>query len=231
SAILTTSLSPVCGFEELTTPTPQATWSTRTQSPSPGRRKLGTMKLGWSQQVVVTHCGLPAQPGMPAHGAFGLPQPRQAGCSHVGGTSAAPIVNVVAMPSGNGNAIPSAVTHGVWRQVPVLPPQSASVSHAPNWFDTARAVQSFGPRIPDSWYVFAIGLPGTSGAQPGVQVAIIGFLFRYCVASFPVASAVGNFPQYVCEPLVRVAVTSETTGRGNAPPLSPRPNAFTLILQ
>src|SRR5438067_1952840 len=49
------------------------------------------MKLGWSQQVVVTHCGLPAQPGVPAHGAFGLPQPRHAAWSHCSPGSMTPL--------------------------------------------------------------------------------------------------------------------------------------------
>src|SRR5207245_1298427 len=57
SPILVTSLSPVCGFEVFTTPIPHAFWSTRTQKFSPGRRKVGTLKPGWSQHVVVVHSG------------------------------------------------------------------------------------------------------------------------------------------------------------------------------
>src|SRR5207244_3583442 len=72
SPILVTSLSPVCGFEVFTTPIPHAFWSTRTQKFSPGRRKVGTLKPGWSQHVVVLHPEFgSAQPGMPAHAASG----------------------------------------------------------------------------------------------------------------------------------------------------------------
>src|SRR5207237_632668 len=83
SAILTTSLSPVCGSEVFTTPTPQSIWSTREQSPPRMfTKKVGTMKPGWSQHPCVPRgtqpFGLPAtsHPGMPAHDAFGLPHGR-----------------------------------------------------------------------------------------------------------------------------------------------------------
>ena len=86
SPILVTSLSPVCGFEVFTTPIPHAFWSTRTQKFSPGRRKVGTLKPGWSQHVVVLHPEFgSAQPGMPAHAASGFPHEMQAACSQRGG--------------------------------------------------------------------------------------------------------------------------------------------------
>src|SRR5437016_11458504 len=54
SAILITSLSPVCGLEVFTTPTPQSIWSTREQSPPRMfTKKVGTMKPGWSQHPCV----------------------------------------------------------------------------------------------------------------------------------------------------------------------------------
>src|SRR5881398_3859581 len=91
SAILNTSLSPVCGLEVFTTPTPQSIWSTREQSPPRMfTKKVGTMKPGWSQQPCVPRgtqpFGLPAtsHPGMPAHDACGFPHGTQALCSQVG---------------------------------------------------------------------------------------------------------------------------------------------------
>src|SRR5436190_2193040 len=78
SAILITSLSPVCGLEVFTTPTPQSIWSTREQSPPRMfTKKVGTMKPGWSQQPCVPRgtqpFGLPAtsHPGILAQDAFG----------------------------------------------------------------------------------------------------------------------------------------------------------------
>src|SRR5213594_966189 len=73
SAILTTSLSPVCGLEVFTTPTPQSIWSTREQSPPRMfTKKVGTMKPGWSQQPCVPRpeqpFGLPQHPGQTAPG-------------------------------------------------------------------------------------------------------------------------------------------------------------------
>src|SRR5207237_658793 len=78
SAILITSLSPVCGLEVFTTPTPQSIWSTREQRPPRMfTKKVGTMKPGWSQHPCVPRgtqpFGLPAtsHPGMPAQAAVG----------------------------------------------------------------------------------------------------------------------------------------------------------------
>src|SRR5438094_2552505 len=102
SAILNTSLSPVCGLEVFTTPTPQPIWSTREQSPPRMfTKKVGTMKPGASQQPCVprgTHpFGFPdtSHPGTPAHGAFALPHGMQTACSQVGNASLASTVNVV----------------------------------------------------------------------------------------------------------------------------------------
>ena len=144
-----TSLSPFCGFEVFTTPTPHAFWSTRTQKLRPGSRKVGTVKPGWSQHVVVLQPEFGSvQPGMPAHAASGFPQEMQAVCSQRGGLSACAIVNVVLIPRGNGSVMrSSAVTQGVCAHPPVVPPQSASVVQLWNRFAEARAVQSFGPEM------------------------------------------------------------------------------------
>src|SRR5207249_4389009 len=97
SAILITSLSPVCGLEVFTTPTPQSIWSTREQSPPRMfTKKVGTMKPGWSQHPCVPRgtqpFGLPAtsHPGMPAHDACGFPHGTHALGSHL-----SPVVVVV----------------------------------------------------------------------------------------------------------------------------------------
>src|SRR5881628_2982885 len=127
--------------------------------------KFGTMKLGWSQHLVVMQLGLVAHPGIPWQVAFGSPQLRHAAWLQVGGESAAPTVNVVLMPRGNGKLKMPAVTHGVCTQVLILPPQSASVRHWPNLFDTARGVHSFGPSTFSTRYVFAIGWSATMGSQ------------------------------------------------------------------
>src|SRR5689334_12696273 len=118
SPILRTSLSPVCGFDVLTTPVPQPIWSTREQRPPRMFTKnVGTTKPGWSQQPWVARgtqpFGLPAtsQPGTPAHAAFALPHGTHATCSHAGAVPGV-TVNVVATPVGNGMIWPSAVTHG-----------------------------------------------------------------------------------------------------------------------
>src|SRR5437773_8029603 len=134
SAILNTSLSPVCGLEVFTTPTPQSIWSTREQRPPRMfTKKVGTMKPGWLQQPCVprgTHpFGLPvtSHPGTPAHAAFGFPQGTHTLCWQVGKLSAAATVNLVCTPVGNGMIWPSAVTHGSVMQAPAVPPQLASV--------------------------------------------------------------------------------------------------------
>src|SRR3989449_2997009 len=91
SPTFVTSLSPVCGCDVLTTPTPHATWSTRPQSPPRrGTLNVGTTNPGVSQQVLRTHgatggAGGAPQPGVPAQAAAGVPPGVHAGCSPVGG--------------------------------------------------------------------------------------------------------------------------------------------------
>src|SRR5689334_14070188 len=98
----------------------------------------------------------------------------QALCSHVGAASAAEMVNVVLIPTGNWNAKPSAVIHGVCRQVPPLPPQSASVLHGWSAFALELVWQILGPAWPRSWYVPAIGWFGTIAAHAIVQPCVHG---------------------------------------------------------
>src|SRR5439155_8551369 len=157
SAILNTSLSPVCGLEVFTTPTPQSIWSTREQSPPRMfTKKVGTMKPGWSQQPCVPRgtqpFGLPAtsHPEIPAQDACGFPHGIQALCSQVGKLPAAVTVKVVCTPVGNGITCPSAVTHGSWRHAPEVPPQSASVLQVPKRFAAELVVQRFSPVVPSS---------------------------------------------------------------------------------
>ena len=78
SPIFMTSLSPVCGFDVFTSPSPHEIWSTRVQNPRAAIEMVGTWKPGVSQHVDRTHCALPAQPGTPAQAAFGLPHTMQA---------------------------------------------------------------------------------------------------------------------------------------------------------
>ena len=118
--------------------------------------KVGTVKPGVSQQVFFAQlfCGGPGgapHPGMPAHAAAGLPQLMQAAWLQVGGESAAATVKVVLIPVGNWNAKPSAVTHGVWRQLPDCPPQSASLLHGWRALLDELVMQIFGPGTPSSW--------------------------------------------------------------------------------
>src|SRR5438093_438333 len=140
SAILITSLSPVCGLEVFTTPTPQSIWSTREQSPPRMfTKKVGTMKPGWSQHPCVPRgtqpFGLPAtsHPGTPAHDACGFPHGTHALCSQVGKVPGV-TVKFVCTPVANGITCPSAVTHGSWRHAPAVLPQSASVVQVPKRF-------------------------------------------------------------------------------------------------
>src|SRR2546428_5508165 len=68
-----TSLSPVCGLEVFTTPTPQSIWSTREQSPPRMLTKnVGTTKPGWLQHPCVPRgmqpFGLVQHPGQVAPG-------------------------------------------------------------------------------------------------------------------------------------------------------------------
>jgi len=100
--------------------------------------------------------GFVPHPGMPPHGPT-EPHRTQAAWLHVGGASAAAIVKTVLMPRGNGKAMPSAVIHGVGRQPPWVPPQSASLLHGPNRFAADDVWQIDGPLIPSNWYVPGIG--------------------------------------------------------------------------
>jgi len=92
SPTLVTSLSPVCGLDVFTTPTPQAFWSTLTHTFSPERKNVGTVKPGVSQHVVLTHLVFPAQPGIRGHAASGFPQLMHTGWLQVGGEPAAATV-------------------------------------------------------------------------------------------------------------------------------------------
>jgi len=154
SAILITSLSPVCGLEVFTTPTPQSIWSTREQSPPRMfTKKVGTMKPGWSQHPCVPRgtqpFGLPAtsHPGTPAHDACGFPHGTHALCSQVGKVPGV-TVKFVCTPVANGITCPSAVTHGSWRHAPAVLPQSASVVQVPKRFAAELVVQRFSPVVP-----------------------------------------------------------------------------------
>lgn len=118
--------------------------------------KVGTVKPGMLQQVFLAQpfCGAPGgvpQPGMPAQAAFGSPHEMQAEWLQVGAGSAAATVNTVLMPTGNWNAKPSAVTHGVWRHPPDVPPQSESLLQGLKAFRAEPVLQSFGPATPRSW--------------------------------------------------------------------------------
>jgi hypothetical protein len=68
-----------------------------------------------------------------------------------GAGSSAASVKTVLIPCGKGSATPSAVANGVAAQLPVPPPQSASVLHGPKRFCGAFVWQSFGPWIESSW--------------------------------------------------------------------------------
>src|SRR5437764_15246176 len=132
SAILNTSLSPVCGLEVFTTPTPQSIWSTREQSPPRMfTKKVGTMKPGWSQQPCVPRgtqpFGLPAtsHPGTPAQDACGFPHGTQALCSQVGKVPGV-TVKFVCTPVGSGITCPSAVADASCNDKPAEMPPSAS---------------------------------------------------------------------------------------------------------
>src|SRR3989442_7100376 len=170
SAVLSISLSPVCGLDVFTIPVPQPIWSMREQRPPRMfTKKVGTTKPGWSQQPCVPRgmqpFGLPAtsQPGMPAQDAFAFPQGTQGACSHFGKASAPFTVKVVCTPVGNGMVWPSAVTHGSCRHAPLVPPQSASLLHDPKRFAAEFVVQRISPVVPWSLYVPAIGCPTTIG--------------------------------------------------------------------
>src|SRR5437764_12851786 len=133
SSILITSLSPVCGLELFTTPTPQSIWSTREQSPPRMfTKKVGTMKAGWSQHPCVPRGTQPfglsatSQPGMPAQDAFGLPHGMQRLCSHIGAAPSVATVNVVCVPVENGITCTSAVTQVSVMHAPAFPQQSAT---------------------------------------------------------------------------------------------------------
>src|SRR5204862_1518777 len=114
SPTFVTSLSPVCGLDVLTTPTPQLIWSTREQRPPRMFTKnVGTLKPGASQQPCVARgmqaFGLPArlQPGMPLQVAFAFPQGTQTACSQQGKLPTAFTVNLVCTAVGNGMIWPS----------------------------------------------------------------------------------------------------------------------------
>src|SRR5439155_14997162 len=117
SAVLLTSLSPTWGFELFTAPKPQPYMSRREQRPpSSGTRKVGIVKPGASQQVLLRQpagfVGV-AHSGIPAHGASGFPHAMQAVRLQVGAGSASAIVNTVLIPDGNESSTPSAVKNGV----------------------------------------------------------------------------------------------------------------------
>src|SRR5439155_17279938 len=170
SPTFVTSLSPVCGCDVLTTPTPHATWSTRPQSPPRrGTLNVGTTNPGVSQQVLRTHgatggSGGAPQPGMPTQAAPGFPHVMHAGCSQLGAGVAELTVNVVLMFVGNGKANPSAVTHGVCTQLPDAPPQPAALLHGAKGL-AEFVTQSFGPGMPIIWSVFGMGWLATIGSH------------------------------------------------------------------
>src|SRR5437867_2966472 len=142
-----TSLSPVCGLDVFTTPTPQAFWSTLTHTFRPERKKVGTVKAGWSQHVGVAlmQLGLLAQPVIPAHVALGFPHAMHTGWLQVGGESAAATVKVALMPRGKGRTTPPAEIHGVGKQPPLVPPQSASLRHGWSWLAAVPSSHTPGP--------------------------------------------------------------------------------------
>src|SRR5204862_4153044 len=108
-----------------------------------------------------------------------------------GALAAVVTVNTVWTAVGNGMICPSAVTHGSCRQAPAVPPQSASVVHAPKRLEAELVVQSLPPVSPFSTYVPAIGLPMTIGAQLGAAPTLSS-LFRSSVnASTLFSIAVG----------------------------------------
>jgi len=70
SATFFTSLSPVCGFDVFTSPSPHEIWSTRVQAIKIPRliARVGTWKPGVLQQVDLMQLGLPVQPGSAQRG-------------------------------------------------------------------------------------------------------------------------------------------------------------------
>src|ERR1700720_3107523 len=117
---------------------------------------------------------------MPLQVAFALPHGTQTACSQQGKLPTVFTVNFVCTVVGKGMIWPSAVTHGSWRHEPTVPPQSASVVHAPNRFDAAFVVQILSPAAPLRTYVWpaAIGVPMTMGAHgvgfdPHTEVVVV----------------------------------------------------------
>ena len=108
------------------------------------------VKPGWSQHWLRMQpgagCpGVAPQPGMPAQEAAELPHAMHVLWLQVGAGSAAATVKTVLIPVGNWNAKPSAVIHGVWRQLPEAPPQSESLLHGLKALAAEFVWQSFGP--------------------------------------------------------------------------------------
>src|SRR6267378_8205828 len=123
-----TTLWPLWGLEVLTTPLPQAFWSRRVQTMTPGMNREGSTKPGAGQQwsstgqfafgVVGVHPApeqLSHPPWMPAHLGRGPPLPHgmQAGCSQAGDDPAPVTMNFVVAFGGVACVRAPSVTQGV----------------------------------------------------------------------------------------------------------------------
>src|SRR4029077_5038878 len=153
-------LSPVCGFEVLITPKPQATCSTFAQKLTPVIRMASRVKPGLRQhssligQLTFVLLGVhpaPEQLSQPPWMAGHFPQVPQAMqtlCSQRGKlVSAVTLKTVVLLPVAS--VKPPASTQGVVAHVPAAEPapQSESTAQEPNVFvlSVAWVVQNFGP--------------------------------------------------------------------------------------